>query len=79
MNARQLAVLARIHDLVEQQSQFLIATHSPILMAYPHACIYQCNDKGIKAVAYDETEHVKVTRDFLADPKRMLQHLLAKE
>lgn len=76
---RQLAVLSRIHDLVEAQSQFIIATHSPILMAYPDARIYQCNDEGIKAVAYDDTEHVKVTRDFLASPGRMLRHLLASD
>jgi predicted ATPase len=76
---RQLAVLARIHQLVEMQSQFIIATHSPILMAYPDAKIYQCDERGIKAVAYDDTEHVKVTRDFLANPARMLRHLMDKE
>jgi predicted ATPase len=76
---RQLAVLARIHDLVQAQSQFIIATHSPILMAYPDACIYQCNEDGIRAVAYEDTEHVRVTRDFLANPQRMLDHLMRGE
>lgn len=74
---RQLAVLARIHELVRDGSQFLIATHSPLLMAYPDACIYQCGTEGVVPVAYDDTEHVRVTRDFLANPARMLQGLLA--
>lgn len=75
---RQLAVLARIHDLVNDGSQFVIATHSPLLMAYPDACIYQCGADGVAPVAYDDTEHVRVTRDFLADPKRMLRGLLER-
>jgi len=54
---RQLAVLSRIHDLIEEGSQFIIATHSPILMAYPDACIYQCNKEGISQIAYQDTEH----------------------
>ena len=74
---RQLALLARIHELVRDGSQFLIATHSPLLMAYPDACIYQCGADGVMPVAYDDTEHVRVTRDFLANPARMLQGLLA--
>lgn len=75
---RQLAVLARIHDLIEDRSQFLIATHSPILMAYPDAWIYACTPEGIKRVAYEETEHYEVTRRFLENPRRMLDVLLGK-
>jgi len=45
-------------------------------MAYPDACIYQCGADGVAPVAYDDTEHVRVTRDFLADPQRMLRSLL---
>lgn len=75
---RQLAVLSRIHDLVEDNSQFIIATHSPILMAYPDACIYQCNKEGITEIAYEDTEHYKVTRDFLANPKRMMDILMER-
>jgi predicted ATPase len=63
---RQLAVLSRIHDLVLGDSQFIIATHSPILMAYPDACIYKCDQEGLSKVAYQDTEHFKVTREFLA-------------
>jgi len=73
---RQLAVLSRIHDLVMDDSQFIIATHSPILMAYPNATIYSFSVDGIKKVDYYETEHYQVTRDFLIDPKRMLNRLL---
>lgn len=73
---RQLAVLARIHDLVLDDAQFIIATHSPLLMAYPDACIYLCGKDGVSQVAYEDTEHFLVTRDFLADPQRMLRTLL---
>lgn len=73
---RQLAALSRIHDLVLDESQFIIATHSPILMAYPDAWIYLCTPEGIRRVDYEETEHYKVTRDFLVDPQRMLRVLL---
>ena len=75
---RQLAVLSRIHDLVLDDSQFIIATHSPILMAYPDACIYQCSKDGIAQIAYEETEHFQVTRDFLANPERSLRVLLER-
>jgi predicted ATPase len=73
---RQLAALSRFHDLILAGSQFIIATHSPILMAYPEACIFQCSADGIQPIAYQETEHFRVTRDFLADPQRMLRVLL---
>ncbi len=73
---RQLAALSRIHDLVLEGSQFVIATHSPLLMAYPGAWIYQCGSAGVDRVAYDDTENVQVTRDFLRNPERMLNVLL---
>nr|WP_315485813.1 AAA family ATPase [uncultured Undibacterium sp.] len=73
---RQLAVLARIHDLVLDDSQFIIATHSPILMAYPESVIYLCGQEGVKQVAYKDTEHFQVTKDFLANPERMLRTLM---
>jgi len=75
--SRQLSVITRMHDLVQKKSQFIIATHSPILMAYPHAYIYAFSTKGIERIAYEETEHYRVTSDFLANPQRMLQILLA--
>jgi len=73
---RQLAVLSRMHDLVQQGSQFIIATHSAILMAYPESSIYQFSQDGIAPVAYEDTEHFQVSRDFLANPQRMLRQLL---
>lgn len=75
----QLAALVRIHDLVSHGSQFLIATHSPILMAYPGATIYACTDTGINRVAYRDTEHYLITRDFLQAPEQFLHELLDVE
>jgi predicted ATPase len=76
---RQLAALARINDLANDGSQFIIATHSPILMAYPDAWIYEFTESGMARVAYEETEHFKVTRAFLANPERMLRELFSPE
>ena len=74
--SRQLSLLALLHDLVERDSQFIIATHSPILMAYPNARIYQLDEAGIRAVAYQETGHYQLTKQFLEGPERMLRYLL---
>jgi predicted ATPase len=74
---RQLAMLSRLHDLVEKGSQFIIATHSPILMAYPNAIIYECGEDGVHPVVYEDTEHYRVMHDFIANPKRMLDILMA--
>ena len=73
---RQLSVLTRIHDLVQLNSQFIIATHSPILMAYPNSTIYNLSAKGIEQIDYYQTEHYQVTHDFLVNPQRMLDRLL---
>ncbi len=73
---RQLAVLSRLHDLIKDGSQFVIATHSPILMAYPDSVIYSCTGAGLEKVDYFETEHYGVMHDFLANPQRMLDILL---
>jgi len=73
---RQLSLLAIMHDLVERSgSQLVIATHSPILMAYPGATIYQLGAAGIGAIAYEDTEHFRITRDFLSDRERFFRHL----
>lgn len=76
---RQLAALRAIHLLVEQHSQFVIATHSPILLAYPHAKIIQFDAAGVSEVAFEDTEHFAVTRDFLNHYPRRLQQLLEDE
>jgi predicted ATPase len=73
---RQLALLARLHQLVQRNSQFIIATHSPILMAYPDADILQITEDGLQPVPYRDTEHYIVTRAFLEDPQRQLDRLL---
>lgn len=76
---RQLAMLRRIHQLVEENSQFIIATHSPIVMAYPGAKIYLLDRTGFTEVSYEDTEHYAITREFLNNPKRMLDMLLADD
>jgi predicted ATPase len=75
--SRQLSVLTRMHDLVGQQSQFLIATHSPILMGYPGADILLLDEDGIRRVEYEETEHYFITREFLQNRERMLRELFS--
>jgi predicted ATPase len=72
----QLALLARIDDLVRSGSQFVIATHSPILIGYPHATILRLDDAGITPIEFDDAEQVDLTRSFLDDPERFLRHLL---
>jgi predicted ATPase len=76
---RQLAVLRRMHQLVRDHSQFIVATHSPILMAYPKAKILRLDESGYAPVRYEETEHYAVTREFLGDHTRMLDRLLADD
>lgn len=73
--SRQLTILARINHLVQKQSQFIIATHSPILMAYPDAEILLLGEHGIQSVSYEDTEHYQITRSFMENPKRMLDVL----
>jgi predicted ATPase len=75
---RQLSVLSRLHELVEDHCQFIIATHSPILMAYPDAWIYSCSAEGIVRIEYKDTEHYRVTHQFLSNPERMLRILLER-
>ena len=73
---RQLTLLSIIHELVEERaSQFVIATHSPILMAYPKALLYRLGPSGIERVAYEDTEHYTITRDFLNSPERYFKTL----
>jgi predicted ATPase len=76
---RQLEFLAILDNHCKQGSQFVIATHSPIIMAYPDARIYVLTEEGIRDVPYQETEHYLVTRGFLANPQRTLSGLLAEK
>lgn len=75
---RQLAMIARVHELVRKRSQFVIATHSPMLMAYPNAWIYQITDHGLQRVRLEETEHYVVAKRFLNDTRGQLERLLAE-
>jgi len=73
---RQLAFLTRMHNLVGKDSQFLIATHSPIIMAYPNAAILAITPRGLKPIAYTETEHYRISRAFLLRHEAMLRELM---
>ncbi len=74
--SRLLQLLCHIHRLVKQNCQFLISTHSPILMAFPGAEIFCLSDTGIHSVPYQETDHYRITKEFLNAPEKMLGYLL---
>lgn len=70
-----LTLMVEINQLVQENSQFIISTHSPILMAFPNARIYLIDGSGIRPVNYRDTEHFSLTKQFLDDPERMLHYL----
>ena len=70
-----LALIRRMHDLVADGSQFIVSTHSPILLGYPGATIYVLSDAGIVETRYEDTEVVELTRSFLDDRDQFLRHL----
>jgi predicted ATPase len=72
---KQLTLIAMIKEMLEENGQFIIATHSPILMAIPDADIYVIEDDLLKKVNYEDVEHVRLTRDFLNNPDQFLRHL----
>ena len=71
-----MTLICAIDDLVKRNSQFIIATHSPILMAYPNAQILQFTENGVEEKAYRETEHYKLTKQFIDAPEQMIKYLL---
>lgn len=73
--SRQMSMITRIHELVQQGSQFIIATHSPIIMAYPHARIYQIQE-GFELVEYEQTEHYQIMKAFINNTRKMLNILM---
>jgi predicted ATPase len=73
---RQMAMLAQIDKLVNKRSQFIIATHSPIILAYPDATIYQMTPEGINKVKYNESDTYQLYKGFLDNPKQMTSILL---
>jgi predicted ATPase len=70
-----LALLRRMRELTREGSQFIVATHSPILMGYPGGRIYMLTDSGFEPVAYEDTEQYQLTRSFLEDRERFFRHL----
>lgn len=76
---RQLAFVVRMHDLTRDSSQFVIATHSPLILAYPEAFIYRFDDTGIERVELRDTDHYRMTKRFLDHPERMMEQLLADD
>lgn len=76
---RQMELLCWLDDLVKCDSQFIISTHSPILMAFPGAEIWELSEEGMRRVKYQETAHYRITRRFLEDPDRMLRYLLEED
>ena len=77
--SRQMELLCHIHRLVAEGSQFIISTHSPILMAYPGGQVLNLTKEGISVVPYEETEHFRLTKQFLSNPERMCQLLFSEE
>jgi len=75
---RQMAMLARIHELVQQNSQFIISTHSPIVMAYPDSVIYDLTPDGIERKAWEETDHYLIMKQFLLNRDRMTGELFGE-
>lgn len=76
---RQLAFCTAMHRLVLQGAQLIIATHSPIIMAYPDCTIYQFDASGVNEVKYRDTEHYRVTQLFMSRPEKMMQELMKEE
>ena len=76
---RLMTLMSEIHRLVKQKSQFIIATHSPILMTFPGAQILEFYEDGIRPTQYQDTQHFNITRSFLSNPEKMLKYLLDYE
>ena len=71
----QIKMLVRMHQLVTEDSQFIVSTHSPILMAYPGATIYQLTENGISQIDYDKTEHYMLMKYFLNNTNQYLKDI----
>ena len=74
---KQMAMLSKINSLVNKNAQFIIATHSPILLSYPNACIYEMTENKIAKVKYEESEVYRIYKSFLDHPKRILDNLFS--
>jgi len=76
---RQLAFLVRMNDLIQDNSQFIIATHSPILLGYPDAQIYELDEDGMREITYEESQPYQITSRFITDRERILDYLFSDE
>lgn len=76
---RQMSMLARINELVKDDSQFIIATHSPILLAYPNAVIYELDENGMAKAEYERTQTYLNMKNFLDRPKKMINILFEED
>ncbi len=74
--AKQMAMLLRMHELTGARSQFIIATHSPIILAYPFATIYEFSEQGIAKRNYEQTELYQSYHNFFRNPQQMVKKLL---
>ena len=72
---RQLSLIALIKQMITEDAQFIIATHSPILMAFPGAEILNFDEIPIQTIPYEELQHVEIMRGFLNNPNAYLNHL----
>lgn len=72
---RQMTFMATVNKLVKENSQFIIATHSPILLAYPEASIYQISEEGVECIEYESTDAYQITQTFLKSPARIFREL----
>ena len=76
---RIMELMCFIRQLEKQNSQFIISTHSPILMAYPGAEVLNLTGEGIRSVSYRETEHYQITKQFLNNPDQMCRYLFSED
>jgi predicted ATPase len=72
----QLAFISVMHRSAALGSQFIVSTHSPILLRYPGAVVYEASDRGLERVEADDTDAVRLTSEFMRAPDRYLRHLL---
>lgn len=77
--SKLMELLIHIHELSKRNSQFIISTHSPILMSYPGCDLFELNGEGIRKVNYHETDHYRITKEFIENADRMYHHLFGDE
>lgn len=72
---RQMSMITALHQLIQRGSQLIIATHSPILLAYPNATLYHFNQNGIHPITYEQTDHYQITHAFINRHQKMIKEL----